>query len=177
MGKGTPPCGGAVGDHLFSIAPTDSAVGLFHSTSNSCLISCLISRLVLFPSCSWALATCLAKSSSISPQAAGSFQISARRVTTCRPPAAQKRGISLEFRKNVGAASVWARGPGRTAPEASVGFPLVPKDQSLFPSEEAGGIFPAPSTEKSAPYDSKRAGLAPGPWNRLALMTNLSSKN
>jgi hypothetical protein len=38
----------------------------------------------------------------------------------------------------------------------------------LFPTEEAGGIFPAPSTEKSAPYDSKRAGLAPGPWKHLA---------
>jgi hypothetical protein len=50
-------------------------------------------------------------------------------------------------------------------------------DQSLFPTEEAGGIFPAPSTEKSAPYDSKRAGLAPGPWKHLALMTLLFSKN
>ena len=69
--------------------------------------------------------------------------------------------------------SVGARGPGRNAPEASVGFPLVPEDQSLFPPEEAGGIFPAPSTEKSAPFDSKRAGLAPGPWNRLALTTLL----
>ncbi|MCX5914534.1 MAG: hypothetical protein NTV04_21690, partial [Deltaproteobacteria bacterium] len=38
-----------------------------------------------------------------------------------------------------------------------------------FPPEEAGGIFPAPAPEKSAPYDSKRAGLAPGPWNHLDL--------
>ena len=75
------------------------------------------------------------------------------------------------------AASVGARGPGRNAPEASVGFPLAPEDKSSFPPEEAGGIFPAPSTEKSAPYDSKRAGLAPGPWNPLALVTHLSSKN
>jgi hypothetical protein len=85
--------------------------------------------------------------------------------------------ISLEFWKNGGNASVWARGPGRNAPEASVGMPLISEDQSLFPPEEAGGIFPAPSTEKSAPYDSKRAGLAPGSWKHLALTTLLFSKN
>ena len=51
------------------------------------------------------------------------------------------------------------------------------EDQSPVPTEEAGGIFPAPSTEKSAPYDSKRAGLAPGPWNPLALVIPLSSKS
>ncbi len=86
---------------------------------------------------------------------------------------------SYQFRvlKKGGNTSVWARGPGRNAPEASVGFPLVPEDKSSFPPEEAGGIFPAPSTEKSAPYDSKRAGLAPGPWNPLAPPTHLSSKN
>jgi hypothetical protein len=88
-----------------------------------------------------------------------------------------KKGISLEFFKNGGNASLGARGSGRNAPEASVGFPIVSEDKSSFPPEEAGGIFPAPSTEKSAPYDSKRAGLAPGPWNPLAQETNLSSKN
>jgi len=31
--------------------------------------------------------------------------------------------------------------------------------------------LPAPYAEKSAPYDSKRSGLAPGPWNPLALTT------
>jgi len=62
-------------------------------------------------------------------------------------------------------------------PEAAVGFPLVPEDQSPVAPEEAGGIFPAPSTEKSAPYDSKRAGLAPGPWNPLALVIPLSSRS
>jgi hypothetical protein len=54
---------------------------------------------------------------------------------------------------------------------------LVSEEKSSFPPEEAGGISPAPSTEKSAPYDSKRAGLPPGPWNHLALLTHLSSKN
>jgi len=68
-------------------------------------------------------------------------------------------------------ASVGARGPERNAPEASVGFPLGYGDQSLIPPEKAGGIFPAPSTKKSAPYDSKRADLAPGPWKHLALPT------
>jgi hypothetical protein len=61
-------------------------------------------------------------------------------------------------------ASVGARGPERNAPEASVGLALGYEEKSSIPPEEAGGIFPAPSTEKSAPYDSKRAGLAPGPW-------------
>ena len=65
--------------------------------------------------------------------------------------------------------SVGARGPERNAREASVGLPPGHEDQGLFPPEEAGGIFPAPSTKKSAPYDSKRAGLAPGPWKHLAL--------
>ena len=70
-------------------------------------------------------------------------------------------------------ASVGARGPERNAPEASVGLPPGRGNQSLFPPEEAGGIFPALSTEKSAPYDSKRAGLAPGPWKHLAPKTLL----
>jgi len=74
-------------------------------------------------------------------------------------------------------ASIGARGPERNAPEASVGFPLGHEHKSSFPPEEAGGIFPARSTEKSAPYDSKRAGLAPGPWNPLAPASQLSSKS
>jgi hypothetical protein len=52
-------------------------------------------------------------------------------------------------------------------------MPLGYGDQNLFPTEEAGGIFPGPSTKKSALYDSKRAGLAPGPWKHLALATLL----
>jgi hypothetical protein len=72
-------------------------------------------------------------------------------------------------------------GPGGQAgtrrKHRSVCLYLGQGDQSLFPPEEAGGIFPALSTEKSAPYDSKRAGLAPGPWNPLALVEHLSSKN
>ena len=71
-------------------------------------------------------------------------------------------------------------GPGDqagTRRKHRLGFPLPPEDQSSFPPEEAGRIFPAPSTEKSAPYDSKRSGLVPGPWNPLALETHLSSKN
>jgi len=49
-------------------------------------------------------------------------------------------------------ASVGARGAERNAPEASVGLPLGYGDQNLFPTEEAGGIFPGPSVKKSAPY-------------------------
>jgi hypothetical protein len=85
--------------------------------------------------------------------------------------------ISLESGKNGVSASVGARGPERNAPEASVGFPLIPEDKSLFPPEEAGGIFSAPSTKKSAPYGSKRAGLAPGPWKHWVLRTLSFSKN
>ena len=84
--------------------------------------------------------------------------------------------ISLEIGKNGVTASVGARGPERNAPEASAGLSLGFADQSLFPPEEAGCIFPARSPEKSAPDDSKRAGLAPGPWNRLALTKFLFSK-
>lgn len=69
------------------------------------------------------------------------------------------------------------RGPERNAPEASVGLPLGEEDQSVFPPDEAGGIFPAPSLKKSAPYGSKRAGLAPGPWKHLALAPLPFSKN
>jgi hypothetical protein len=60
-------------------------------------------------------------------------------------------------------AVIGARGPERNAPEASVGPPLAHEDQSWFPTVEAGGIFPAPSPEKSAPYDSNPAfGGTPG---------------
>ena len=63
-----------------------------------------------------------------------------------------------------------ARGPERNAPEASVGLALGHGDKTLFPTEEAGGIFPAPSTEKSAPYDSNPAfGGTPGPGSTWPL--------
>ena len=68
---------------------------------------------------------------------------------------------STDFKKNGVIASVGARRPERNAREASVGFPPGHEDKRLSPSEEAGGIFPALSPEKSAPYDFKRAGLAP----------------
>jgi len=88
-----------------------------------------------------------------------------------------KQSNRLVFWKNGVTASVGARGPERNAPEASVGLSLGHGDQSLFPPEEAGGSFPDPSTKKSAPYGSKRAGLAHGPWNHLAFMALLFSKN
>src|SRR4030042_411813 len=45
------------------------------------------------------------------------------------------------------------------------------------PPEEAEGVSPAPSTEKSAPHGSKQTGLAPRPWGSLALHPNLSSSD
>jgi hypothetical protein len=71
---------------------------------------------------------------------------------------------------------VEARGPGRNAPEASVGLTFGNENPSVFPPKEAGGVFPAPSTQKSAPHESKRAARPPGlgcPW---AVTPQLSSK-
>ena len=71
-------------------------------------------------------------------------------------------------------------GPGgrrRNAPEASAGRPCDSGDRSFACSGDGGGIVPAPSTKKSAPHDSKRAALAPGPWKHLALTPFLFSRN
>jgi hypothetical protein len=72
---------------------------------------------------------------------------------------------------------VEARGSGRIAPEASAGFPLGHEEPRSFPPEEAGGVFPAPPAKKSAPYDSKRAAQAPGPWISSAFRLHLFSKS
>jgi len=73
-------------------------------------------------------------------------------------------------------ALVEARAPGRNAPEASVGLTLGHENPSVFPPKEAGGVFPAPSTQKSAPHDSKRATQTPGPWVPLAVTPRLFPK-
>ena len=52
---------------------------------------------------------------------------------------------------------------GRIAPEASAGFPLDHEEPRAFPPEEAGGVFPASSAKKSAPYDSNPAEAGPDP--------------
>jgi hypothetical protein len=52
-----------------------------------------------------------------------------------------------------------------------VGVIMNPEMKGTFCGREeipTGVIFPAPSLEKSAPYDFRRAGPASGPWNRLA---------
>jgi len=87
-----------------------------------------------------------------------------------------KKGISLAFCKSDLTAFVEARGPGRSAPEASAGFPLDHEEPRAFPPDEAGGVFPAPSAKKSAPYDSKQAAQAPGPWIPSAFRLHLFSK-
>jgi len=74
-------------------------------------------------------------------------------------------------------AFVEARGSGRTAPEASAGFPLGHEEPCAFPPEEAGGVFPAPLAKKSVPYDSKRAAQAPGPWIPSVFKLHLFSKS
>ncbi|MDH4265458.1 MAG: hypothetical protein OEW45_07445 [Deltaproteobacteria bacterium] len=43
-------------------------------------------------------------------------------------------------------------------------------------AEGGGGFFPAPSTEKSAPYDSKRSVVATGPSMGWAFTLPLFSK-
>jgi hypothetical protein len=85
--------------------------------------------------------------------------------------------ISLAILKNDLTAFVEARGFGRNAPEASAGFPLGHEEPRTFPQEEAGGVSPAPSAKKSAPYDSKRAAQAPGPWIPSTPTPNLFSKS
>ncbi|MBM4331950.1 MAG: hypothetical protein FJ117_12155 [Deltaproteobacteria bacterium] len=55
-------------------------------------------------------------------------------------------------------------------------FPLGHEEPRSIPPEEAGGVFPAPSAKKSAPYDSKRAAQAPGPWILSDLTPHLFSK-
>ena len=79
--------------------------------------------------------------------------------------------FSLEFWKNGGNASVWARGPGRNAPEASVGLPLISEDQSLFPPEEAEVFSPPPPRRNQRlmipipPLAGPRALEALGPYD------------
>ncbi|OGQ00084.1 MAG: hypothetical protein A2Z51_02720 [Deltaproteobacteria bacterium RBG_19FT_COMBO_52_11] len=74
-------------------------------------------------------------------------------------------------------------GPGGqigTRRKHRLGCPLAPTIKACFLRRRRGGIFPAPSTEKSAPHDSPpeaEADLAPRPWNPSALVTYLSSKN
>jgi len=55
-----------------------------------------------------------------------------------------------------------------------LGCPLAAEVKAFFPPKEAGDIFPAPASKKSARYDSKRAGLASGPWKHLAIMPPFS---
>ncbi|MFH1757744.1 MAG: hypothetical protein ABH969_06830 [Pseudomonadota bacterium] len=71
---------------------------------------------------------------------------------------------------------VEARWPGRNALEASAGFRLSYEDPIVFPQKEAEGFFPAPSTEKSTPYDSKRSVVASGPSMGRAFTLPLFSK-
>ena len=46
-----------------------------------------------------------------------------------------------------------------------------------LPLRKAGSVIPASSMKKLAPYDSKRTGLASGPWEPLAFTPNLSSSD
>ncbi len=61
---------------------------------------------------------------------------------------------------------VW--GQGQAAPEASAGIPPVMEGLLSFRRRRRQASAPAPSTEKSPPHGSKRNGLAPRPWERLA---------
>ena len=65
-----------------------------------------------------------------------------------------------------GAIPVRAGSIGRGSP--------VQAEPSELPRWKAGGAIPAPSMKKSAPYDSKRTGMASGPWAPWAFTPNLS---
>ena len=59
-------------------------------------------------------------------------------------------------------ASAEAREPERNAEESSAGMPSASKIKVSFRRRRRGYIFPAPSTKKPAPHDSKHFGLVPG---------------
>jgi hypothetical protein len=66
------------------------------------------------------------------------------------------------------------RGPGaETEPAGSIGW-VAPRRAKLFSAGGGGGIFPAPSGEKSAPHDSKRIVRAPRPGRLLVFMPELN---
>ena len=70
-------------------------------------------------------------------------------------------------------------GPGARPERAGkIGWvALCPRGSKLVSAGGGGGSQPRPIYGDISALYSKRAGLAPGPWNPLALMTNLCSKN
>jgi len=73
--------------------------------------------------------------------------------------------------------SVVAWGPGRYAPEASAGIPLLILNSLNFRRRRQEASAPAPSTEKSVPHGSQRTGLASRPWAPWAFTANLFSSD
>jgi len=73
--------------------------------------------------------------------------------------------------------SVVAWGPGRYAPEASAGIPLLILNSLNFRRRRQEALAPAPSTEKSVPHGSQRTGLASRPWAPWAFTANLFSSD
>jgi hypothetical protein len=67
-----------------------------------------------------------------------------------------------------------AWGFGRYAPEASVGMGRDSKKTLRLRCRRREALAPAPSTKKSAPYDSKRIVRAPRPGHLLVFMPELN---
>ena len=70
-----------------------------------------------------------------------------------------------------------AWGPGRYAPEASAGIPLLILNSLNFRRRRQEASAPAPSTEKSVPHGSQRTGLAARPWAPWTFTANLFSSD
>jgi len=81
-----------------STPPLGWSVGCPHSASRPALIRESVSALGRPSICSWAIATCRARSASMRPQAAGSFQSPVASETCCLPSAAHTRTISIAVR-------------------------------------------------------------------------------
>ena len=94
----------------------------------------------------------------------------------------RKIPVTLQWRGAIGGAPPGKDsvvGPGaRPVRAGSIGRD-TPGQAELaeLPPQKAGSVSPALSIRKSVPHDSKRTGLAPGPWVPLAFTPNLSSSD
>jgi len=97
-------------------------------------------------------------------------------------PLSSNPSVTGGYTRNIGGNipgkdSVVAWGPGRYAPEASAGIPLLILNSLNFRRRRQEALAPAPSTEKSVPHGSQRTGLASRPWAPWAFTANLFSSD
>ena len=78
--------------------------------------------------------------------------------------------VTLQSRERQVLLLAW--GFGGCAPEASVGMGRDAEKTRIFRNRRREALAPAPSAEKSPPYDSKRSTQAPRPGNHRLFTTN-----